>query len=279
MSSDPGGKPALTRDQASAIIQRASSDDTVLVGGQSVVFWAEYFRIALPFPVLTRDIDFYGGRDDIQQAEVRLQAYNPRVFYAEIDAGTINTGKIAIDVPGLPDPCEIDFVHTVAGLGAADVFDKAVRFSLDGVELNVIHPLALAESKLVNVATIARKRNPEGIAQAGLAIEIARHFIASSIGQVEARSTLNMVKRLVRFATFTDASHYGWYHYNLDLTQAIPVAELSAVTDPVTTRFVSEGLPVDLRRVVEHRERYRKIVDQQKAFEASRRQADGDPAP
>lgn len=275
----------LTRDQASAIIQLASTDDSVLIGGQSVVFWAEHFGIPQPFPVLTRDIDFYGGKEAIVEAASRLQTYNPRVYLAAIDDATPNSGKIAVDVGGGDQPCEIDFVYLVKGLGSMEVLDKAVRLSIDGIEINVLHPLLLVESKLTNAATIPGKRDQAGLAQAGLAIDIARHFIASTIDLNEPRATLNMVKRVLRFAN-TDEARYCWYHFGLDPLQAVPVTALRASPQPVIQRFVTEGLPVDLQRLDEHRQRYRNIVDRQKAFEASRRAApqpsppvDGSPSP
>lgn len=261
----------LTRDQASAIIGLASGDGTVLIGGQSLVFWAEHFGIPQPLPVLTRDIDFYGGKEALVEAASRLQSYNPRVYLAAIDDSTLNSGKIVVDVMG-PNTCEIGFVYQVNGLGSTEVLDKAVRLSINGIEFNTLHPLLLVESTLTDVATIPRERDTAGIARAALAIDVARHFIAGTVDVGEPRATLNMVRRVLRFAS-TDEARYCWYHFGLDLVQAVPVTGLRASPEPTIQRFVTEGLPVELQRLGERRERYRNIVERQKAFEASRRDA------
>jgi hypothetical protein len=263
----------LTRDQASEIIKRASSSNSVLVGGQSVLMWCEHFGIEQPIAVLTRDIDFYGGKEAVLEAADSLGAYNPRVYMATLDDVTPNSGKIAIDIPGLATPCEIDFVYLVKGLGSMEVLDKAVEMWIDGVQLNVIHPLLLIESKLTNVATIPHKRGEEGVAQARLSIEIARHYIEMRMAEDEPRTTLNMVKRALRFAT-TDEARYCWYHHGLDVTRAVPLDKLKASKEPTLQRFVAEGFPVELRRLEEQRARYKQIVDKQKVFEAQKRAAE-----
>jgi len=261
-------KKVLTRDQASEIIRRASSDDSVLVGGQAVVFWCEHFGIAQPLPVLTRDIDFYGGKEAIVAAADRLKVFNARVYMASLDDATPNSGKIAFDLPGL-EAGEIDFLYLIKGLGSMEVLEKAVPIVIDGIEINMIHPVLLLESKLTNVATIVRKRDPEGLAQAALAIDVVKHFIGSSIGMVEPRATLNILKRVLRYAD-TDEAKYCWYHHGIDSLDAVPLDVLQTSPEAVIQRFVSEGLPVERQRIEEHRARYQSIVDRQKAYEAGR---------
>ncbi|WP_321960049.1 hypothetical protein [Paraburkholderia sp. J7] len=267
----------LTRDQACAIIQFASSEESVLIGGQAVVFWAEHFGIPQPFPVHTRDIGFYGGKEAIVEAASRLQSYNPRVYMAAIDDTTPNSGRIAVDVRGLDTPCEIDFMYLVKGLSSTEVLDKAIRLSIDGIEIKVLHPLLLVESKLTNVATSPRKRDAASLAEARLSIEVARHFIASTVDLNDPRATLNMVKRELRFAN-TDEARCCWYHFDLDVVRVVPANELRASPEPTIKRFATEDMPIDLQRLDERRARYRNIVDRQKAFEASR-QAAPQPSP
>src|SRR5258708_39001032 len=129
----------------------------------------------------------------------------------------------------------------------------------------MLHAVLLMESKLINVATIVTKRGLEGRTQASLALAVVSRFITDSIGEIEPRATLNMVKRVVRFAD-TDEAKYCWYHYSIDVLRAVPVDALNASSEPAIQRFMNEGLPIDLRHVDAHRARYKSIVDRQKAF-------------
>ncbi|WP_321820893.1 MULTISPECIES: hypothetical protein [unclassified Burkholderia] len=261
-------KPALTRDQAALIIREASTEETVLVGGQAVVFWCERFDIPLPGPALTRDIDFYGGKEAVIAASEKLAAMNPRVYIASLDDATPNSGKIAVDLPGLEDACEIDFLYLVAGLGSMEVLEKAVPMQIDGVTINVIHPLLLLESKISNLKQIPEKRGFAGQSQAKLAVEVAKRFLVNTVGQVEPRQTLNMLKRVIRFSD-GDEAKYAWYHFDIDTTAAVPLDALRQAGDPQIQRFLNEGWPVEEQRLNEHRERFRSIADRQKAYEAS----------
>lgn len=78
----------------SAFLQMPDKCSLVLVGGQAVVFWVEYFDVSIPKtdrPYLTQDADFYGTHEDAKQLSTLLGA---NIRLASMDDNTANIAVI-----------------------------------------------------------------------------------------------------------------------------------------------------------------------------------------
>src|ERR1700736_5069235 len=97
---------------------------------------------------------------------------------------------------------QIDFLGAIAGLDTAAVQRRAVVITLaSGVELRVLHPLDVLESRLQNLLLIPEKRHAEGIAQTHLAVRIANAFLLRRIEEgASTREILDVIERIGQIA-------------------------------------------------------------------------------
>jgi hypothetical protein len=66
--------------------------------------------------------------------------------------------------------------------------------------VRVIHPIDVLESRIQNLHLLAEKRTKTGIAQAVLAVDVARAFIRRTIAEQGERSALKLLERVVTIA-------------------------------------------------------------------------------
>ena len=87
---------SVSTSDLSTIISKIASPDIVLVGGMAVDLWLKYYGIATEIPNLTTDVDFFGGRAAVLEAEITLKNDGQKVtsFIATLDDVTPNSGKL-----------------------------------------------------------------------------------------------------------------------------------------------------------------------------------------
>lgn len=149
----------------------------VLVGGQAVTAWALYYGIEVPktdAPYLTQDADFHGTR---LAAEHLAEVLGGTARLPGPDDHTINTGTVVFHSPTTGDKLLVDVLHHVHGLKPEEIQKLAVPVGLMGGQINLLHPLLSLESRIKNLADLAHKRTPEGIAQARVALQAAQAFV------------------------------------------------------------------------------------------------------
>lgn len=161
-----------------ALARIPNPENIVLVGGQSLAFWVDYFEIPYPefdTPALTQDADFFGLAVD---AEYLAKALGARVFLATMDHITPNTATLEF-VGQSGQRLLIDFLSMLIGLKDEEIKRLAVEFTRDDQRLRVLHPLLCLESRFHNLHRLSAKRNTNGVIQARLAVEVARAYIES----------------------------------------------------------------------------------------------------
>lgn len=151
-------------------------DDSLVVGGQAVLFWAGYFGIAMRMLSITRDVDLFGTRAQAQRAAAQL-ALPHTLYVADMDRATANSAQLEVRLPGHAQPVLVDFLMSVAGLKSAGIRKRAATVEIGGAQVRVLHPLDCLASKMFNLKHFAEKRTPEGVEQGRLAIEIAKAFV------------------------------------------------------------------------------------------------------
>ena len=172
---------ALTPDEVQEILAHCGPH-ALLVGGQALALWAAVYEVTPPkvlAAAISSDADFIGNAELARKLGRALKHWD--LWKPRIDDATVQTAKLTRTVEG--GIKQIDFLGSIAGLNTEAVQRRAVTITLvSGVELRVLHPLDVLESRLQNLLLIPEKRGAVGIAQAQLAVKIAKGFFKSLCG-------------------------------------------------------------------------------------------------
>lgn len=255
MTTEPLQLPelALTEEEIERVY-RGCDGRTLLVGGQSLAFWAQYYRIT-PVGVLsahiTRDADFIGTAQDASRVAEAMKEFGWTLWKPTMDDATPQTAKLSKTVAGHGIK-QVDFLSSIVGLDTESIRKRAVRFvRASGAHLNVLHPLDVLASRLKNLAHLPSKRHPQGIAQAALGIEVVRAFIQQQAGEASQRELLGAIERVIRIAQDKDLDGV-FYEHAFDLLAVVPVKHVTA------EEFRAKRWPQVMAAVAEQRARYAK---------------------
>ena len=211
----------LTAEDAAALIKNSHSENTILVGGQAVSFWAAYYRIESDLPILTNDIDYLGTATDARRASAALP-FRHKLRMATLSDAIPNTAVISVDLDGYDEPVLIDYLAQIVGLETRQIQRSAVLVDVEGASLQVIHPVLLLQSKISNLYHLKQKRTQEGKEQARLAIVIVSSFLREAIASNAAvRDVLKTIEVIGRFSA-TAAAVEARVQWGLDCLSAIP---------------------------------------------------------
>ncbi|WP_430421883.1 hypothetical protein [Methylibium petroleiphilum] len=226
----------------------------VLVGGQAIETWGHYFHVLPPtgdHVPLTEDTDFLGSANDARWLCKLLGRADTELILAKNFDPSPNA---AIAYIKRPDGriLMIDFLRAIVGVNNADITSMAVRVEIAGNVIHVLHPLLCLKSRLANLATLASKRNTNGVMQAHWAIDIVRAYLVSLLGrgatQRELIKQFSVVSEIAEFGS----GPYCFKHYKID-----PLTAISAeMVERVGSRFVTEDWPRRLARIEEKRKRF-----------------------
>jgi hypothetical protein len=239
---------ALTPEEVDAILGQAGN--TLLVGGQALAFWANYYQVE---PVgqlstkITSDADFIGTAVDARRLG---KATGWKVWLATLDdVGSGQTAKVTKLLPG-GGVKQVDFLSGIVGLDSARIQARAVEVKLPaGVALRVLHPLDVLESRLRNLQALMDKRNAIGVAQAQLAIEVVGRFIAALLDDADQRTALDAAERVIKIALDKGLVAVA-VDYGIDPLLAIPSARFNS------REFQTRRWPQAQHLVVEARRKY-----------------------
>ena len=207
-------------------LQKASRP-AILVGGQSLTFWVDYFKIPVPkgdTPYLTQDADVLATKHDA------------RIFATELH-GTLNIPKADDHTPNTaivtyktPDgrTLFVDFMGTLIGLTNEEIRKTAVEFEHPDYGLiRVLHPTLVLKSRIVNLHRLQTKRDSNGIEQARLAVPVAKAFFENYVsmglaGKNPDRYLIDRVMWLGKLA-LSEAGIYVYTQWGIDVMAAAPV--------------------------------------------------------
>jgi hypothetical protein len=206
-------------------LQKATQP-AILVGGQSLTFWVDFFKIPVPksnTPYLTQDADVLATKHDA------------RIFATELH-GTLNipkpddhTPNTAIVTYNTPDgrTLFVDFMGTLIGLTNQEIRKTAVEFEHPEYGfIRILHPTLVLKSRIVNLHRLQSKRDTNGIEQARLAVLAVKAFFENYIslglaGTNPDRYLVERVKWLGKLA-FSDAGIYVFTQWGIDVIEAAP---------------------------------------------------------
>jgi hypothetical protein len=207
-----------------ARILSVCSPQGLLVGGQALAFWADYFRVKRPADLdsgVTADADFIG---DSALARRLGKELGWTTWIPGLDDTTPQTGKVTRRLRN-GTVKQVDFLSGVAGLTTKDLARRALEMEVPGIGvLRLIHPIDVLDSRIQNLHLLPGKRTPAGIAQAMLAVGVARACIRREIAEVGERAGLRLLERVAEIAADIAAVRV-FLLYGVDPLLAVPLED------------------------------------------------------
>lgn len=186
----------------------------VLVGGQALAFWVDFFNLPAPetgTPYLTQDADFLGMR---QEAQFLAKQLGANISIATLEDSTPNSAVLSF-IGHAGQRLLIDFLSTIVGLNNDEMRRLAVPFEYHGQHLYVLHPLMSLESRFHNLHILPSKREANGIAQARIAVEVAKQYVETQLLNGEFRLAYKAAQRIANLAQ-SKAGKFVWQKYGID---------------------------------------------------------------
>lgn len=208
----------------------------MLVGGQALAVWVDYFGIAASWgsaddAVITRDTDFLGDRALVERVAKALPG---RTVFPPRRALTALVAQIQI-----PRPDEtflnVDVIHKVIGVDADGIRRRAVQIEIElageTIRFAVMHPLDVLSSRVANLAKVPGKQTPEGVRQVQLALQVVRRFIALVVDEGDAVKGQTRALKAIEAVARLGASGPGRKvrnSFDIDFVEAIPADRIKS---------------------------------------------------
>jgi len=226
----------------------------LLVGGQALAFWADHLQVERPESLIsgvTADADFIG---DAALATALGKSLGWRTWIPSLDDSTPQTGKVTHRTRS-GEVKQVDFLSGVAGLTTKDLVRRAIEMDIPDIgRLRVIHPVDVLDSRIQNLHLLPEKRNAAGIAQAQLALGVARAFITREVATRGERIGLKLLERIGQMATDIAAVRI-FLLYGIDPLEAVPLEQFRTTTALHRVRW-----PQILEEATRKRESMRKLA-------------------
>lgn len=196
----------------------------LLVGGQALAFWADHLQVERPANLVsgvTADADFIGDSLLAKELGKRL---GWQTWIPALDDSTPQTGKVTQRTKS-GGVKQIDFLSGVVGLTTKDLVRRAMEIEVPGIgHLRVIHPIDVLDSRIQNLHLLPEKRTETGIAQARLAVSVARAFIRQEVETRGERTGLKLLERVAEIAREIAAVRV-FLLYGIDPLSAVPLED------------------------------------------------------
>lgn len=235
---------------------RKSAHPAVLVGGQSLTFWIDYFNIPVPeidTPYLTQDADVLATKHD---ALIIAKELHGTCAIADMGDATPNTAIVTYTTPD-GRKLFVDFMGTLIGLRNEEIRKTAIE--LDHSEyglIRVLHPTLVLKSRIVNLHRLAQKRNANGVEQARLAVSVVKAFLEYYVGNGMAGPNPDkyLIDRIMWLhdLALIDAGKFVYAEWGIDVMQAAPMDRVQ------NQDFHTRHKPRMMADILTKRERYRK---------------------
>jgi hypothetical protein len=226
----------------------------ILVGGQAVNLWCSRYASSIPQlayyqPLVSRDLDFHGG---IVEAKLAIKLLNAE--------GTLNSGNdpspnaavIQVTMSN-GEKLLIDILTSIYGVSTSELIRSAVKWtfteSAHQVDLRVIHPILLTESKLACYRSLPQNGRQD-VKHANLMSLVLRAWLLEQL--LEPRRVFKGVERIVSLMQTPDGLNA--YTNNIDLWNVIPLDEMRCTEG--YEQFFSQRLKQMQDEVNDKRTRY-----------------------
>jgi hypothetical protein len=223
MKNERGTEAPLTPEDVRKILSICSPRG-LLVGGQALAFWADHLQVERPANLVsgvTADADFIGDSVLAQDLAERL---GWKVWIPALDDSTPQTGKVTHRTRN-GGVKQVDFLSGVVGLTTKDLARRAIEMEMPDIgRLRVIHPIDVLDSRIQNLHLLPEKRTDAGIAQALLAVDVARAFIRQMLAVRDERAGLKLLERVADVAGDIAAVRV-FLLYDIDPLKSVPLED------------------------------------------------------
>ncbi|MEO8331313.1 MAG: hypothetical protein ABI479_02695 [Gallionella sp.] len=211
-------------------LQKATQP-AILVGGQSLTFWVDYFKIPVPksdTPYLTQDADVLATKHD---ARIIAAELNGTLSIPKPDDHTSNNAIVTYKTSD-GRTLFVDFMGTLIGLTNEEIRKTAVELEHPEYGLiRILHPSLVLKSRIANLYHLQSKRDTNGIEQARLAVQVVKAFFENYVslglaGKTPDRYLIDRVKWLDKLAN-SDAGMFAFAQWKIDVLKAAPVNLIS----------------------------------------------------
>jgi hypothetical protein len=252
MKSERDTEAPLTPEDVQKILSICSPRG-LLVGGQALAFWADHLQVERPVNLVsgvTADADFIG---DSALAKDLARLLGWRVWIPALDDSTPQTGKVTHRTKS-GEVKQVDFLSGVAGLTTKDLARRAIEMEMPNIgRLRVIHPIDVLDSRIQNLHLLPEKRTDAGVAQARLAVDVARAFIRQEVATRDERAGLKLLERVADIAGDIAAVRV-FLLYGIDPLKGVPLEDFRTTSALHKVRW-----PQIVAEVGEKRESLRKL--------------------
>jgi hypothetical protein len=242
----------LTPEEVQKILSICSPRG-LLVGGQALAFWADHLKVERPVNLVsgvTVDADFIG---DSALAKDLARCLGWQIWIPTLDDSTPQTGKVTHRTKS-GEVKQVDFLSGVIGLTTKDLARRAIEMEMPKIgRLRVIHPLDVLDSRIQNLHLLPEKRTEAGIAQAGLAVDVARAFIRQELATRTERAGLKLLERIAEMAADIAAVRV-FLLFGIDPLKAVPLEDFRTTSALHRVRW-----PQIVAEVCDKRESLRKL--------------------
>jgi hypothetical protein len=255
MKSKRDTEAPLTPEDVQKILSICSPHG-LLVGGQALAFWADHLQVERPANLVsgvTADADFIGDSVLAKNLGKRL---GWETWIPALEDSTPQTGKVTHRTKSGAVK-QVDFLSGVVGLTTKDLARRAVEMEVPDIgHLRVIHPIDVLDSRIQNLHLLPEKRTDAGIAQARLAVDVARAFIRQEVATRGERAGLKLLERIADIASDIAAVRV-FLLYGIDPLEAVPLEDFRTTSALHKVRW-----PQIVAEVSEKRETLRKLASQ-----------------
>jgi hypothetical protein len=185
-----------------ARLARAAGED-VMVGGQALAVWIQYYQVALPagMVAVTVDVDFLTPSAANKHSVAKFaRVLGGATFFPSWRALTALVGQAYRDISD-DEYFNVDVICRVAGISARRVIARAVRITIYGDPFLLMHPLHVLQSRVINLHKLHEKQNDKGKMQLRLAIDVAREFLRAEAAASASASVATGRSPIQRFVS------------------------------------------------------------------------------
>ena len=227
-------------DQLAREIAAAANCRAILVGGQALGVWVEFFGLTarLSRESTSLDIDFVGHLSDAKKLAEHL---NAKLSIAARFSHTPNIAHITASAAD-GSVVDIDVLKQAFGIDNDALRRHAVTVRQGDKNILIMHPVHVLQSRLANTLRLrGRYASDHGIAQLQAAMLCVNYFIRHRLRENE-RDACMWARTISNWAHDNSLGHLAWTAHGLDLLLCIPI-------EAMPRRFREQEWPVLLKRV------------------------------
>lgn len=211
-----------------------AGEEAVLVGGQALAFWVNYYAVPLPSPpprnhffAISRDTDFLGGRQLVDTIQSGVKGGKAYMMPRSAISSLIGTVKIPLSDTTY---ASVDVIDNVAGLKREAVEKHAIEIVHEsGLRFKVLHPMDVLFSRVYNHYKFTDKQTENGRLQTYLSLEVVHCYIrdTANIPEQGDKAAMRQIEQVVDLAKSAQG-RFAKMH-GADFFRAIPVESIRSV--------------------------------------------------